>query len=641
MASREDLVLLSDAVHNDKAPPDGWEALEYKSLDKNNDINIEHYTNASGEVVVAIKGSTEFGDWKNVNPSFVTGSYTAEIRELVEHIAELEDKYGKEKLSITGFSQGAGLSQVMSEAFGIGGLAIDAPGGGKIAANPELAEHLASMGRTLQGMPDDFTTVIENNSLVGKIGVQLGNVEVVNLTEDQVATLTAMLSSVVMGPVPQAMYTLVAAIGLDFVREHNLLEKLVEQYAPEAEDGGFFSGLGNTISQAWDSFTDSVGDVVDSVVDFVSDAWDSVTSFFSDKQDDTTSAAAPESLDAELDGQEELEGEQNNAEQTEDDIEQAQQDDDLNDQRAAEPPPPSGDEGGNNPPSPRPGCGDSGPPSNNSGNSGGGCSIDDSSDDVNDGWSEPIVLDLNQNGEIELTALDQSNAFYDFDGDEYLNRVGWVSGDDGFLAIDIGGDGIIELGSEIAFADFGRYAVGQLELAEEVEAYLAEHGLLNENLDFNGDGVVNVADFDSDNNGLISDLEGLRYFDSNADGVIDSGDAVWGHLRVWQDYDQDGTSDAGEVSALDGLGDDSLNIASINLVSDGNKVEGGEYGEGNVVYGLGSYTTVAEGKGLLGDVAFSASNIGYKEDADGTVRMKYDDVETVYRDDSGGYFELS
>ena len=360
--------------------------------------------------------------------------------------------------------------------------------------------------------------------------------------------------------------------------------------------------------------------------------------------DDTTSAAAPESLDAELDGQEELEGEQENAEQTQDDIEQAQQGDDLNDQKAAEPPPPPSDGGGGNgpDPNPRPGCGDSGSPGDNSppSDNGGGCSIDDSSDDVNDGWSEPIVLDLNQNGEIELTALDQSNAFYDFDGDEYLNRVGWVSGDDGFLAIDIGGDGIIELGSEIAFADFGRYAVGQLELAEEVEAYLAEHGLLNKNLDFNGDGVVDVADFDSDRNGLISDLEGLRYFDSNVDGVIDSGDAVWSHLRVWQDYDQDGTSDAGEVSTLDGLGDASLNIASISLVSDANKVEGGEYGEGNVVYGLGSYTTADGGSSILGDVAFSASNIGYKEDADGTVRMKYDDVETVYRDDSGGYFDL-
>ena len=389
--------------------------------------------------------------------------------------------------------------------------------------------------------------------------------------------------------------------------------------------GDAIGAIADAVVTVADVVTETVSKAVSIVSDFVSGIASAVSDFISGKKDDLASAQAPESLDAEIDGQEELENEQNNAEQTQDDIEQAQQGDDLNDQKAAEPPPPSGDEGGgpDSPPS-------YSPPSKD----------DDSYDGSDEGWY-PIALDLNQNGEIELTALDQSNAFYDFDGDEYLNRVGWVSGDDGFLAIDIGGDGIIELGSEIAFADFGRYAVGQLELAEEVEAYLAEHGLLNENLDFNGDGVVDVADFDSDRNGLISDLEGLRYFDSNADGVIDSGDAVWSHLRVWQDYDQDGTSDAGEVSTLDGLGDASLNIASISLVSDANKVEGGEYGEGNVVYGLGSYTTADGGSSILGDVAFSASNIGYKEDADGTVRMKYDDVETVYRDDSGGYFELS
>ena len=281
----------------------------------------------------------------------------------------------------------------------------------------------------------------------------------------------------------------------------------------------------DTVSDLNNNIANTVDSVASNITRSLTSLADAAYEFVADRKDDLANAKAPESTIAQYGMRDEIKNKQDNAEQTEDDIEQAQQGDGLNDQKAAEPPPPSGDEGGNNPPSPRPGCGDSGPPSNNSGNSGGGCSIDDSSDDVNDGWSEPIVLDLNQNGEIELTALDQSNAFYDFDGDEYLNRVGWVSGDDGFLAIDIGGDGIIKLGSEIAFADFGRYAVGQLELAEEVEAYLAEHGLLNENLDFNGDGVVDVADFDSDRNGLISDLEGLRYFDSNADGVIDSGDS--------------------------------------------------------------------------------------------------------------------
>ena len=377
---------------------------------------------------------------------------------------------------------------------------------------------------------------------------------------------------------------------------------------------------------------DTVSSVASTVTSAITSAWDAVSDFFSGKQDDLANAQAPDSAAAEADGEAELDHSQENVSKTEADTEWAK-DSDLDDQRAAEPPPPppsNNNGGGYRPPN-------DGSPSGgiyNSGETYGHENTDADSQGGHGGY--PIVLDLDQDNSIELTALDESNAFYDFDGDEYLNRVGWVSGDDGFLAIDIGGDGIIELGSEIAFADFGRCAVGELELSDEVEAYLAAHGLLNDNLDFNGDGLVNVADFDSDGNGLISDLEGLRYFDSNADGVIDSGDAVWGHLRVWQDYDQDGTSDAGEVSTLDGLGDTSLNIASISLVSDANKVEGGEYGEGNVVYGLGSYSTADGGTGLLGDVAFAGSNIGYKEDADGTVRMKYDDVETVYRDDSGG-----
>ena len=258
---------------------------------------------------------------------------------------------------------------------------------------------------------------------------------------------------------------------------------------------------------------DTVSSVASTVTSAMTSAWDAVSDFFSGKQDDLANAQAPDSAAAEADGEAELDHSQENADKTEVDTKRAK-DSDLDDQRAAEPPP---------------------PPPNNGGGGGDPKPSKEPEPPPNDGWADggwyPIVLDLDQDNSIELTALDESNAFYDFDGDEYLNRVGWVSVDDGFLAVDIGGDGVIELGSEIAFADFGRYAVGELELSDEVEAYLAKHGLLNDNLDFNGDGVVNVADFDSDGNGLISDLEGLRYFDSNADGVIDSGDS-WERGRL-------------------------------------------------------------------------------------------------------------
>jgi hypothetical protein len=52
-------------------------------------------------------------------------------------------------------------------------------------------------------------------------------------------------------------------------------------------------------------------------------------------------------------------------------------------------------------------------------------------------------------------------------------------------------------------------------------------------------------------------------FDSNLDGVLDAKDAQFGEFAVWQDADQDGVSDAGEVKHLTDLG-----ITSIKLASD-------------------------------------------------------------------------
>jgi hypothetical protein len=62
-----------------------------------------------------------------------------------------------------------------------------------------------------------------------------------------------------------------------------------------------------------------------------------------------------------------------------------------------------------------------------------------------------------------------------------------------------------------------------------------------------------------------TDLSGLaEAFDSNHDGVFDSRDAQFADFSVWQDANQNGVSDAGEVKTLAELG-----LSSLNLSSDG------------------------------------------------------------------------
>jgi hypothetical protein len=61
----------------------------------------------------------------------------------------------------------------------------------------------------------------------------------------------------------------------------------------------------------------------------------------------------------------------------------------------------------------------------------------------------PLVIDLDGDG-IELTSVDGSSATYwDHDLDGFAERSGWVSSDDGILAIDLNDDGTINDSSEL------------------------------------------------------------------------------------------------------------------------------------------------------------------------------------------------
>ncbi len=115
--------------------------------------------------------------------------------------------------------------------------------------------------------------------------------------------------------------------------------------------------------------------------------------------------------------------------------------------------------------------------------------------------ASPLVLDLNNNG-IELISLENSQVMWDIDEDLFLENSGWTAGSDGFLAIDLNSDGIITDHTEL----FG---------------------------DANVDG--------------FSVLSG---YDTNSDGSITSADTQFGDLLVWQDINENGVSDAGEVNDL-------------------------------------------------------------------------------------------
>jgi Ca2+-binding RTX toxin-like protein len=178
--------------------------------------------------------------------------------------------------------------------------------------------------------------------------------------------------------------------------------------------------------------------------------------------------------------------------------------------------------------------------------------------------SDPTVLDLDGDG-VELISLDQSTARFDMLGDGTRHRTGWVGGDDGLLALDINGDGLISTRGEI---------------------------------DFTGD--------------LFPNLAALSAYDGNHDGMLSAADAQWDSFKVWQDIDQDGETDAGELRGLTEAG-----IASISLQSDGAT----STQAGNVIHGGSTYTATNGTVHQTVDVGFAVDPVGLIREADGDLHV--------------------
>ncbi len=162
----------------------------------------------------------------------------------------------------------------------------------------------------------------------------------------------------------------------------------------------------------------------------------------------------------------------------------------------------------------------------------------------------PIVLDLDGDG-IALTNSTENAVFFDQDGDGGLDRTGWVTAGDGLLVLDRNANGVVDGGSEIAFSDDEEHA--------------------------------------------ISDLEGLRTYDTNENGFFDRLDADFARFQVWRDANQDGVSQAGELFSLD-----DLQITAINLTLTPNTAQ--QQPDENFLYGTTQFTRADGTIGQVGDV---------------------------------------
>ncbi|MEP5758397.1 MAG: hypothetical protein ABJ327_03600, partial [Litoreibacter sp.] len=201
--------------------------------------------------------------------------------------------------------------------------------------------------------------------------------------------------------------------------------------------------------------------------------------------------------------------------------------------------------------------------------------------DANAEDRKPVIIDLDGDG-IEVSTT--STVSFDLDEDGYKENSSWAAADDGFLVIDLeangtfgNGDGKIDQARELAFALWGMDGATDLQALAQAK-----------------------------------DGNGNRIFDTNGDGRLTSADTHWSSFKIWQDLDQDGITDTGELKTLSQWG-----ITQINLTYD----DGTNYSQttddievfGNTLSGLASYTRNGEVVvGGVGDVSLSYNPLGYR-----------------------------
>ncbi|HHL34757.1 MAG TPA: tandem-95 repeat protein, partial [Desulfobulbaceae bacterium] len=189
----------------------------------------------------------------------------------------------------------------------------------------------------------------------------------------------------------------------------------------------------------------------------------------------------------------------------------------------------------------------------------------------------PVIMDLDGDG-VELLGIEEGVVF-DWNRDGDAEASGWAAGDDGFLVYDYNQD-------------------AQITRADEL--------MLREYLP-----------------GAETDLEGLRAFDSNEDGIFSGNDTSWNDFGVWQDRNSNGLTDEGEFHSLDELG-----IRDIELESNSNEQEIA----GNTVYGTAVYHRQDGSTGEVGDVALRGEEIVFTQVDSGECETE---IEPGTEDDVG------
>ncbi|MDO8299394.1 calcium-binding protein [Lacisediminimonas sp.] len=174
---------------------------------------------------------------------------------------------------------------------------------------------------------------------------------------------------------------------------------------------------------------------------------------------------------------------------------------------------------------------------------------------------DPLAIDLDGDGLETSGATAGAVVLFDHNADGIKAGTGWLTPDDGWIAMDRNYNGTIDSGREL----------------------------------FGVDTIKNNGTLATDGFDALKDL------DTNGDGRIDAQDTAFARLRVWRDMNQDGVSQSSELSTLGAVG-----IVAINLNPSATVTN---LGNGNFQTATGSFVRADGSTGATGQTVGNVANL--------------------------------
>jgi hypothetical protein len=173
--------------------------------------------------------------------------------------------------------------------------------------------------------------------------------------------------------------------------------------------------------------------------------------------------------------------------------------------------------------------------------------------------TDPLILDLDHNGYAFSSSA--GGVSFDINSDGTPDQVAWNTSNDGILAMDMNGNGLIDNGTELFTPNFG-------------------------------------------GGNFASGGDALASLDSNHDSLINSEDDSFQNLAIWKDADADGVTDQGELTSLVQKGITSLTVPS---------TPANQEIDGQSIVGEGSFTNADGSSGTYVEVALETAIIATTE----------------------------